>query len=200
MIGLAEVQYHQSSHLCDPQRIDAAGVRASRDRFRAAMQAPDQPPLSNVPAKAHFGIGRAGYCLSQALQEDAWAEAQHELEEVVREYESGNNGIRDLAAEAHYYLGLIRLPVVESTDKEPHYRAAAEEYRKAADLSRDRGRQALFHDAIGWVMERLGEDGEARLAYEKAIELATNEGARRHYQGHLDALRAGQKPPASPGG
>jgi predicted RNA polymerase sigma factor len=50
-------------------------------------------------------------------------------------------------------------------------------------------------------MERLGEDGEARLAYEKAIELASDdEGARRHYQGHLDALRAEQPPPASPGG
>ncbi len=200
MIGLAEVQYHQSSHLCKRDTIDADGVKAAREQFRSALAAPDQPPLSNVAAKGHFGIGRANYCLSQAAIESAWDDADRELTTVIAEYEAGNKGVQDLAAEAHFLMASVRMPAVGNPDKASFYRAAVEEYRKAIELSLHDARKALFFDAIGWVMERLGETEEARRAYQQAIDLAPDDAAKDFYRNHLEQVGAAGTPAAGSGG
>ena len=96
--------------------------------------AKDQPPLSNVPAKAHFGIGRVDVCLSQALLEGSWADADRELSIVIDEFESGNHGTKDLAAEAHAERAVVRLPAASDPDPPAAYAEAEAEYRAAIDL------------------------------------------------------------------
>ncbi len=108
MIGLAEVRLREVGRSCDSATVDAAGLREARDLYRAADKLLDQPTLSNVPAKAHFGVARVDICLSQAMVEGAWLEAAKELGAVISEFESGNETIQDLAAEAHGQLATVQ--------------------------------------------------------------------------------------------
>lgn len=197
MIGLAEVQLHLSSGRCNPGTAIRAGLEAARDQFRAALVARDQPPLSNVPAKAHFGIARVDVCLSQALLEGSWTEAANELLAVIAEFEAGKTTLQDLAAEAHAQLAVVRLPTQGNPNARANYLAAASEYRAAIDLSEDDGRKALFYDGLGWVLERLDQRSDAGGAYDRAIELAPDEAARKVYMEHRRKLDAGASPEAS---
>lgn len=134
MIGLAQVELLQASRHCVQGTADAAGLVAARDQYRAALLAKDRPPRSHVPAKAHFGIAQVDVCLSQALAEDAWADAEGELTKVISEFDAGSD-IADLAAEAHALLAVVRLPSASDSRAHERYVDAAAEYAQAVKLS-----------------------------------------------------------------
>ena len=196
MIGLAEVRLHEASRSCEPDSVDAEGLREARDQYRAAAAALDQPPLSSVPAKSHFGVARVDICLSQATVEGAWLEAADELRAVISDFESGNETLQDLAAEAHGQLAEVSLPAKGSADPGVNYLAAADEYRAAIRLSKHRNRQAIFSDNLGWVLERLGDLDAAARAYDQAIEFTTSDEARQVYRQHRQRLDATASPVA----
>jgi tetratricopeptide (TPR) repeat protein len=193
MIGLAQVELNGATGGCDPATANDEGLAAARDEFRAALDARDQPPLSNVPAKAHFGIARVDVCRSQAFGEGSWADADQEIQAVISAFEA-DGALQDLAAEAHALRAQIRLPAPTEPDPAPRYLAAADEYRAAIGLSMHDGRKASFNDSLGWVLERIGQRTEAAHAYDEAIRLAPDDAAGNVYRGHRQRLDATPSP------
>ena len=190
LAGLALVRGHKG---CTPSTTDEKYLHESQDLYRAALEASDRPPSSSVVAKARLGIARTAICLSQAGFEHSWSEANAELEMVLGEFEAGNLNVQELAAEAQGELGLIHLPAVGDGDTAPEFRAAAEHYRAASDLTDVPDRKAFFLGRLGWVMDELGDEAAAREAYEKAAASSESAGdyvSRDRYRALVDQLAA----------
>jgi len=186
-LGLAEVVRQRSSGDCTAERADAAGLRDAASRFRAALDAKDQPALSNVATKATFGAGQADLCLSQAGAEDRWDEARRAFAAVIAEHARGNARVTELAVEARAYLALIDvLTAGDAPDAAASYRAAIAEYERAIALNRELSpprpeREALYLVWQAWCHIRLGAIDQARAAVDEAdrVYRTTPEGLRR---------------------
>lgn len=174
MFGLGEIDLMESG-TCEPGKLKTDVIASARQRFNAALVAKVQPPLAFVPAKAHFGLGLADVCMSQALIENSWADAAGQLEAVVTYFENDHPEAQDLAAEAHAKLAEVRSPAGDGPGAADAYRAVAAEYRAAAELSEHQERRAIFSDSLGWAYEKLGMRAEAAAAYDQAIELAADD-------------------------
>jgi tetratricopeptide (TPR) repeat protein len=168
-LGLVDVM---RAGRCESGKANADRLHDAHDRFEAALQAADQPILANVPAKAHLGLGVVDVCLSQAGIEDAWLDAEQELQAVIDDFNGGNSDIQDIAAEAHGQLALARMPTVEDPDPAAEFGAAAVEYAAAANLSKRPDRRAVFYDSLGWTYKQLGQTADAAAAFDRAIEFA----------------------------
>lgn len=177
-LGLAGVALLRGHQGCTPSTADRDELQESQELYRSALTALDRPPSSSVVAKAHLGIGRTAICLSQAGLENSWSEANVELESVVREFEAGDESVRELASEAHGELGLIHLPTVGDTDPAPEFRAAAQHYGAASDLAELPQSKAFFLGRLGWVMDELGDETAATDAYREAAAAADAAGDR----------------------
>ncbi len=195
LLGRAEVVLHQSWADCEAgnPEVDVGGVRAALDTFRSALSAEDQPALSDVPTKVVFGEGRVHRCLSQALVDDAWADAEREFQTVIDVFTKGNVRVRELAAQSYAELGFVHLPAVGVPNPDDRLRQALTDYQRAIELSAVDDRKAFFSSMRGSILARLGDVAQADEAYLLAIRLTDDEEARAAYEKDRQALTA---PPA----
>ena len=169
MYGLAEVRFQEARGTCEAGDVDEAGLRAALEGYRAALEAADQPPLADIPAKVHFGQARVFWCLSQAVVEDRWADSEREYQAVIDEYERGNERLTELAAESHAGLGLVNLPLGDDPDPAAEYRQAAASYAEAMALTTQEDRRDVFADNLEFICGRLAElNAEDELCEEAA--------------------------------
>jgi tetratricopeptide (TPR) repeat protein len=169
-LGLAEISLHQAARDCTPGGADLPGLRRSVAMFEEVRTAADQPPLSDVPTKAAFQLGRAYSCLSQAGAGDQLrTAAKEQFDLVIREFDRGNGRIRHLAAESHFGLAVIATPPAGDPAAKPKLEQVAIEYEKAIALSADNPeRQQIFYQHLTDVYEALGQTADARRAREHA--------------------------------
>lgn len=142
---------------CEPNEVDAAGLQSAIRGFEDALDARDQPARSDIATKAAFGLGRTYLCLSQGLVADHWTDAEREFLGVVAEFDGGNQRVKELAAQAHANLGLIYVLREDQADPEASYRRAAEQYRRAIELTRHTDRQAVFYLWLAWIQVGMDE-------------------------------------------
>jgi tetratricopeptide (TPR) repeat protein len=188
LVGLADIQFQRSKGQCAPGQVDAEGLAQARSQFEDALSAADQPAVSDIPIKVHFGVGRVYLCVSEALVEDDWSKAEAEFRQVVTAFDSGQTRVRDLAAEAHAYLALVYLPLVDDPNPRPSYRRAVGEYLKAIELSQHSDRKAFFWDQLGFVYQQLGDCAAAQDSYATAISLERDPQRRAQYEEHRAGL------------
>jgi tetratricopeptide (TPR) repeat protein len=64
MVGLAKVQFHGGSGQGTCRQVDARGLDLAEAGYRRALTARSRPALSDIDAKAAFGLGRVDFCRS----------------------------------------------------------------------------------------------------------------------------------------
>ncbi len=108
--------------------IDLSLIDMAVEKFKQALKAKNQPALSDIPTKAHFGLGQCYLMQSYTGMGLSLNKAVDEFQIVITNYGNGKNPrIRELAAESHARLGLINNLSGYSND-------AAQEYQLAAEL------------------------------------------------------------------
>ena len=108
--------------------IDLSLIDMAVEKFKQALKAKNQPALSDIPTKAHFGLGQCYLMQSYTGMGLSLNKAVDEFQIVITNYGNGKNPrIRELAAESHARLGLIN-------DLSGYSNDAAQEYQLAAEL------------------------------------------------------------------
>jgi len=171
--GLAAVQFQESigkPNACTRATINVSGMQSAIAGYQRALAAKVQPARSNVASWTALGLGRAYLCLSQADAGNYWSDAERELRLVIADYDAGNESARDFAAEAHSNLGFVLLPGRCDPDRDAKYRAAAQEYQRAIDLSAFHPtRQGFYYEMLGFIDGQLGAVDQAKAAYRDAM-------------------------------
>ncbi len=175
-LGKAEVLYHFARDDCEAGHVDAGALRRSLAAY-AGAGAGRLPAGADVPTKVAFGEGRVLLCLSQALVTDSWSDATARFDVVIKAYEAGNEALRELAAEAHANLGLIRRPWgSDEPGARKKYVDAAGEYTEAINIYQEAGihreRQAFFYAELGYLQAQAQDRTKAASAFATAIRLA----------------------------
>jgi tetratricopeptide (TPR) repeat protein len=174
-LGLGEVQFQESlgkPEACARDSVKAAGIHDAIKLYQHALNAKVQPARSNVPTWTALSLGRAYVCLSQADAGSYWSDAERELSTVIADYEADkrNPALRDPAAEAHSNLGFVYLPGRCDPNRQDRYRAAAQEYQRAIDLSPfHTERQGFYYAMLGFIHGQLGALDQSRAAYRDAM-------------------------------
>jgi tetratricopeptide (TPR) repeat protein len=172
-LGAAEVLFQRARATCERGVSDIEGLQSAVRAYQHALEAEFRPARSQIEVRIAFGLGRAYWCLSRADDRSYAESAERELRKVTAVDGEDNVRLNDLAAEAHFILGLVYLPYPDDppTDAQAKYRRAAGEYRLAIERIHQRERQALFYAALGDVHGRLQEYDDADAAFARAIEL-----------------------------
>lgn len=124
-----------------PSDVDTDLLTESLNLFDNALEAKNQPELSDIESKVHFGRGQALLMLSFSNPEIAVNPAIPEFDAVIDTYRDGENPrIRDLAAESYARLGLIYAAIGQNE-------VAAEYYSKAVDLWFDNPEKQRIYQA-----------------------------------------------------
>lgn len=169
-LGLGEVQFLRARQAaCEPGQTDIAGVEQAATLYLSALEMA-APAEAKIAVKTAAFTGRAYLCLTRAGV-DRRADAERELRAVINAYAHGNNGLRDLAAEAHANLGLLNLTVLATdspTVVRQRYRDAAAEYQEAITLSRRPEWQAYYSLSLTFIYLSLDECADAFAAWEQA--------------------------------
>ena len=144
--------------------VDLKLLDSSKEKFKQALEFGDPPKSANVEAKVHFGLGQIYLVREQVLGENLLVKAKSEFEQVINEYENGNERIANIAGHAYARLGLIaRL--------ENNTSQALNLYKNAVNLVSP-FYQAYYTTRIGEVYVATGETNLAITAYEDAIQIA----------------------------
>lgn len=92
----------------NPSDIDQELLKKAVETFRLAMTAKNQPPLSDIAAKVHFGLGQCYFMQAYGGKEIDLQLVADEFQKVISEYDDGSNPrLRELAAESHARMGLL---------------------------------------------------------------------------------------------
>lgn len=132
LITLGSVYYLQAlepfEQSKDPASIELDLIDKSIEMYNRALQANNQPPLSDISTKVHFGLGQCYLMQTYSGMDTPLGNAVEEFQIVIANYGDGKNPrVRELAAEAHARLGLIY-------DLSGYTEDAAQEYQLAAEL------------------------------------------------------------------
>lgn len=112
----------------DPGDIDQELLGKAEAIYQEALRAKNQPPLSDISEKVHFGLGQVYFMQAYGGKEVDIQKAVDEFQYVITEFGDGENPrIRELAAESHARMGLIY-------EFSGYPEDAAREYQIAADL------------------------------------------------------------------
>jgi len=197
--NLAENQYFSARGDCESNTVlpegppeDAEGLREAARRFEQLRADIHDGTDEDMRTWIAFGLGRTYTCLSQALIEDRWADAERELKQVTAYYEANNTKVQDMAAEAYGLLGVFYLPSEgeDCASAAAKFRQAAAEFRKASQVSGYEHRLAYPHSMLGYIHGRLKEYDEADKAYDEAIRLDPNPENDAQYEQAREQLRA----------
>ena len=125
----------------DRQDIDGELVRQAIESYTRARHAANQPPLSDIPVKVHFGLGQCYLLQVYGGSESVFDSAIAEFQAVIAAYGNGEQSrLRVMAAESHGALGLIY-------ELSGQLHPASQEYRLAASLlDDDPERQQFFKE------------------------------------------------------
>jgi tetratricopeptide (TPR) repeat protein len=165
---------------------DTARLDEAEDAFAVASTFADAPESANIPAKRHFGLGQIYLVRALVMGEDWQDRAHTEFEQVVQEYQSGNERIVDLAGHAY-----ARLAWIAKRQDDPE--AAIDNYQHAIGLVTPYY-QAYYYTCLGEVYVSAGQRAQAIEAYEEAISIAEfygDETSADTYTARLNELRAG---------
>jgi tetratricopeptide (TPR) repeat protein len=170
-LSAADILFHRArAGGCEPNAVDAEGLRNAIRGFEDALDARDQPAWSDIATKAAFFQGRAYLCLSQGLVADHWTDAEREFLKVIAEFDGGNQRVKELAAQAHANIGLTYILREDKPDLEASYRRAAEHYHKAIELTRHADSRGLFYLWLAWIHVGMDECDMADEALANADE------------------------------
>ncbi len=195
-LGLAEVQFQQSRGTCESGSVNAVGLGQARKTYNDVLATSNTDDLyAAVRLKALFGDGRTLVCLSQAMVEDHWIEAEGTLNLISREFQQGNHSIRTLAAESEALLGIIALPSFPHARTDAAYSLASAHFQRAAEWASSPDRRALFYSLSGYARWRLQEFDEAESAYRLAVGFASPGPLQDRYGDSLRAIQQHQAPP-----
>lgn len=153
-VGLAGVYYLRSlqpfQESLEPTDIDTSWLYQAIDTYQQALQVENQPPLSDIETKVHFGLGQCYTMLVYSGNETFFDAAIVEFKAVIAAYNNGANPrVREQTAESHARLGLIY-------DLSGYYEWSVEEYRNAVDLlNSDLERQQLYSERADAVEDKL---------------------------------------------
>jgi tetratricopeptide (TPR) repeat protein len=180
LVGLGEVKLLRAvrAGACEPGG-DQAIIEQAKATFQSALEAPIQPPASDIPVKVAFNLGRAYLCQSTAGAADRYTEAEAEFARVVAAYEAGDARTKDRlrfrAAQAYANLALVYLPETPTAPRaEERYKQALDAYDRALLLTDadETGLRATYQAARAFIYCRLGQADEALAAYDAALVLA----------------------------
>ncbi|MDP9144119.1 MAG: tetratricopeptide repeat protein [Actinomycetota bacterium] len=141
--GAAEVQFQRSKGvMCDGVgAADPAGLDEAIALFEEVGELP-APPLAFLPERARVEIGRIHNCLT-FNGADRGDQARGVLESVIEEV-ADEPRLRDLAAEAHYSLGVYYLLVNDQ-------QSAVEEFKTAVETTLDVARKRGFYTSLAVI-------------------------------------------------
>ncbi len=213
-LGVAEMIFHDSRGDCQPRTVNVQGLQNAITGYQSALNADIQPALAHIMTKTHFGLGRSYLCLSLALVDDYWNEAEAAFKHVIDDYEQNqawdsDDYLQDLAAESYGFLGIIYMPnknapVPEANEK---FRQAARAYEYAIDLMRDDPdrdeRRGILYSQLAFIYHQLQEYDVAEQAYEQAIDFDPDPERQARYRGELEQVRqvreqSGDQTPSPP--
>lgn len=155
LVTLGSVYYLQALEPFDQSKdlgsIDLNLIDKAIKMYSQALDAKNQPALSDISSKVHFGLGQCFFLQSYAGMDMPIVNAVNEFQIVIDDYGNGKNPrIREITAEAHARLGLIY-------DSSGYSQDAAQEYQLAADLLYDHPeRQALYQKRVQELLADVG--------------------------------------------
>lgn len=137
-VGLGNLYYIEA--ISEEIRPDL--VHLAIDEYALALSVVDRPLGADLDARAHFGLGNSYTILSINGANGFVGQAINEFQFVIEDYESGNESVRNLAAEAHAKLGLIYTSNLYDVEH------ALVHYRSAFDLIDDPARKEIFQERV----------------------------------------------------
>lgn len=154
LITLGSVYYLQAlepfEQSKNPASIDLDLIDKAIEMYNQALVAKNQPALSDISSKVHFGLGQCYFMQSYAGMDTPLVNAINEFKIVIDDYGDGKNPrIREITAESHARLGLIYY-------FSDHPQDAVQEYQLAADLLYDYPeRQALYQKRADEILQSI---------------------------------------------
>lgn len=158
--------------------------------YETAIHLGDPPESANIETKVHFGLGQVynARFLHALVTGGDWStpmsQARDEFEQVIGEYDGGNERGKNLAGHAHARLGsLARL--------EKDFETAVKHYTLAISLTTPYY-QAYYSTRLGEVYVDEGQIELAIQAYDEAIaitEFHGSEECHRKFSARRDELR-----------
>lgn len=132
LITLGSVYYLQAlipfEESTDPADIDLDLLQKAIESYTQALEAKNQPALSDITTKVDFGLGQCYLMQAYAGMDVSLELAVYHFQKVVDAYGNGENPrIREITAESHARLGLINNLSGYTED-------AIKEYERAAEL------------------------------------------------------------------
>jgi len=164
------------------ERLDEAAAA-----YEAALNLGNPPESANIETKVHFGLGQVYFVRALVSGGDWMARAEAEFEQVLREYDSGNVQVANLAGHSHAWLGLI-------ARQRENVAAAVEHYEHAVELATP-FYQAYYYTRLGEVYAGADQTDLAIGAYEEAIRTAEfygDEESALKYSARLNEIRTGE--------
>jgi len=165
----------QKTRAADPN-LDAPAAHLLEGRTYAAQidQATDQSYGREVAYQGVFARMQIEYALWQHYPDQFTTPEQDELlaatrraaRRVISAYDDGDHSLGYLAAESHWYLGLLEFNTGCATAL-PEFEAATDSKTGASPL-----RQMFFWDSVAECREELKQTSDAAAAYRKALALA----------------------------
>ena len=155
LITLGSVYYLQSLEPFEKTKktddIDLGLLDKAIEQYKQALSKDSQQDLSDIPTKAHFGLGQCYLLQSYSGMDKSLKDAVDQFNIVIVNYADGKNPrIRVLAAESHARLGLIY-------HLSGNYDNAAKEYKLAVDLLFDNPeRQKQYQDKVKELSLKTG--------------------------------------------
>lgn len=178
--GLASSTYLQwSADLQETSQSDIALLEEALAYLDEAAAALDRPADIGIETKEIFTRMQVYFNLwtrhGDTFTEDELREVYENVErlgeQILRRYDNGNNpSVRELASEAHGFLGLADFLLRE-------YDAGLDHFEQAIDLSPSAQRRMFFYGWTGQSYARLNQPEAAIEAYQAALELAESIGA-----------------------
>jgi tetratricopeptide (TPR) repeat protein len=201
-LGVAEMIFHDSRGDCQPRTVDVEGLQEAIEGYQSALDADIQPALAHIETKTNFGLGRSYMCLSLALVDDYWSEAEESFERVIADIEhieehgdEPGDYLKDLAAESYGFLAIIYMPNrdASASQADAKFRQAATAYEAAIELLRDDPdrdeRRGILYGNLGYVYLQLQEYDAAEQSYEQALEFDTDPERQERYQNELSQVQ-----------
>jgi len=164
-LGLSDIVYLES--FSDPnassfENVDLEKLAEAEQILLDIQTIKNLPENVNFQAKINFRLGMIYLVRAQILDGDWLEQSRARFEQVIEEYDGGNQQIVDIAGHAHAKLGLIEFLQNRPDGAITHYKAAIELVTPHY--------QAHYASLLGEIYLSTGETELAIDAYQRAIQ------------------------------